>query len=116
MGHKNNGRKLLDICADADLMEGQSIDSALNGWPILVCRSDGGFFAIIDRCTPGASPLGEGRVPQNAVSCPLHGARFDLASGKCGGGLITSQDTPGAPPRASFELTDSPGIPNVFGF
>lgn len=58
----------------------------LNGWPILVCRSELGVHAVINRCTHAASPLVTGRVRRSTIICPLHGARFDLPTGKCLGG------------------------------
>jgi len=75
-----------DVGTEAELASGQSIACLLNGWPVLVSRSDGGIFAVINRCTHAESQLQDGRVRRNMVSCPLHGARFDLATGKCIGG------------------------------
>ena len=72
-----------DVCAESDLGVGQSRSEILNEWPILLCRIESGIFAVINRCTHAESPLSGGRVARGTVSCPLHGARFDLASGKC---------------------------------
>jgi nitrite reductase/ring-hydroxylating ferredoxin subunit len=80
------GESYHDVGAEAELASGQSIACLLNGWPILVCRSDTGLFAVINRCTHAESPLNEGRVRRNMIACPLHGARFELATGKCVGG------------------------------
>ncbi len=56
------------------------------GWPVLIARNGGKLQAVIDRCTHAASPLSTGRVRRGAVMCPLHGARFELATGRCLGG------------------------------
>jgi nitrite reductase/ring-hydroxylating ferredoxin subunit len=66
--------------------EGTSVAMLANGWPVLVCRADGALHALANRCTHAASPLTEGRVRRGAIMCPLHGARFELASGRCLGG------------------------------
>jgi anthranilate 1,2-dioxygenase ferredoxin subunit len=58
----------------------------VNGWHILVCRTQDGLFAVNDRCPHQATRLSGGRVRNRAVMCPLHGARFDLATGRCMGG------------------------------
>ena len=58
----------------------------VGGWHVLVARTDDGWVAISDRCTHQASMLSGGRIRRGAIMCPLHGARFDLASGKCLGG------------------------------
>ena len=68
---------------DADLAEGAKIEVMLNGWPILICRNGGSIFAVINRCSHAAAPLVDGRVRLGAITCPLHGVRFDLASGRC---------------------------------
>lgn len=57
----------------------------LNGWPILITQSSGIDYAVLDRCTHAESALHGGRVRRGTIMCPLHGARFDLATGKCTG-------------------------------
>lgn len=54
----------------------------LNGWHVLIARVGKDFVAINDRCSHAASPLSPGRIRLGIVMCPLHGARFELASGK----------------------------------
>lgn len=58
----------------------------VNGWPVLLCHTEGGFRAVINRCTHASSNFDGGRVRRGSVMCPLHGARFDLTSGQCLGG------------------------------
>ena len=55
----------------------------LNGWPIALCRSRQTVFAVLDRCSHALSDLSSGRVRRGSISCPLHGARFDLQTGRC---------------------------------
>jgi nitrite reductase/ring-hydroxylating ferredoxin subunit len=52
----------------------------------MLAKSEGKLFATIDRCTHAASEVSTGRIRRGAVMCPLHGARFELASGRCIGG------------------------------
>lgn len=65
----------------------------VNGWQVLVAKIDGGFFAVNDRCTHQASLLSTGRIRRGAVMCPLHGARFEIATGRCIGGTYRSLRT-----------------------
>ena len=58
----------------------------LNGWHIIISRIDGEYHAMNDRCTHAASQLSTGRVRRDHIMCPLHGARFELKTGKCAGG------------------------------
>lgn len=70
----------------ADLVEGAANGVIVNGWPVLLTLLEGKLFATIDRCTHAASELSTGRIRRGAVMCPLHGARFELATGRCVGG------------------------------
>lgn len=66
-----------------DIAEGSAKGLVVAGWPVLLARAEGALFATIDRCTHAASELGTGRIRRGAVMCPLHGARFELATGRC---------------------------------
>jgi 3-phenylpropionate/trans-cinnamate dioxygenase ferredoxin subunit len=69
--------------ADNELPEEGKLALVLNGWPVLLCRSGGAIQAVINRCSHQAAALAEGRVRRGIVMCALHGARFELASGRC---------------------------------
>lgn len=69
--------------AEADVGENSMIGVVLNGWPIAISRHEGKLYAIIDKCTHANSELSGGRIRRGSVMCPLHGARFELATGKC---------------------------------
>lgn len=58
----------------------------VNGWHILISRFDSNYHALNNRCTHAASPIANGRVRGGQIMCPLHGARFELKTGKCVGG------------------------------
>lgn len=78
--------RVVPAVAEAELPEGGKLPLVLGGWPVLLCRSDGELHAVINRCPHQAATLDPGRVRRGFVICPLHGARFELASGKCAGG------------------------------
>lgn len=71
------------LIAESEFPADGKLAAKLAGWYVLVVRTDDGFSALNDRCTHQASLLSGGRIRRGAVMCPLHGARFDLASGKC---------------------------------
>jgi 3-phenylpropionate/trans-cinnamate dioxygenase ferredoxin subunit len=48
---------------------------------VVVCRVEGSFRAVENRCSHDDGPLGEGEVSGHEVTCPRHGARFDLRTG-----------------------------------
>ena len=71
------------ICAEADLGEGQLIAVEIGGRKIIVCHGESGFRALDDLCTHNGVALNGGRIRKNTIACPMHGARFDLATGEC---------------------------------
>ena len=54
----------------------------LNGKEIMIANIDGKFYALNDRCSHMNASLSMGNVKDNIVTCPFHGARFDVTSGK----------------------------------
>jgi anthranilate 1,2-dioxygenase ferredoxin component len=74
------------LIAETDFPEGGKFAAKVGGWFVLVAKTDEGLHAVNDRCTHAASKLSTGRIRRGTVMCPLHGARFELASGKCLGG------------------------------
>lgn len=48
---------------------------------VIVCRVDGVLRAIANRCSHARTPLETGRLRGGFISCPLHGARFDVRDG-----------------------------------
>ena len=62
------------------------IATKVGGWHVLVAKTDEGLFAVNDRCTHQAALVSTGRIRRGAVMCPLHGARFEMATGRCIGG------------------------------
>jgi len=50
--------------------------------PIAIFHLEDGFYAIGDTCTHAEASLCEGQLMGDQVACPLHGARFDIRTGK----------------------------------
>ncbi|KRB85261.1 (2Fe-2S)-binding protein [Sphingomonas sp. Root710] len=74
------------LIAQDEFPEEGKVAARLGGWHVLVVRDDDGFHAVNDRCTHQASRLSGGKIRRGAVMCPLHGARFEVATGHCIGG------------------------------
>lgn len=71
------------ILAAESLPEGQSVTVDMGGRTIIICHSEGGFFAMDDLCPHNGAHLGGGKIRRDTISCPMHGARFDLRTGEC---------------------------------
>lgn len=49
---------------------------------IAIFNVDGEFYAIGDTCSHEEASLADGDVFNDVVECPLHGAEFDLRTGR----------------------------------
>jgi 3-phenylpropionate/trans-cinnamate dioxygenase ferredoxin subunit len=50
---------------------------------LLVCRTDAGTVHVLeDVCSHDDAPLGAQALQEGCVTCPRHGARFDVATGE----------------------------------
>ena len=49
---------------------------------ILVVNVDGNYYAIANKCTHRGGDLSKGSLNGNIITCPVHGARFDVTTGK----------------------------------
>ena len=62
------------------LGEARLID--VKGKQIALFNVDGKFFALDNMCTHEEASLAEGEICGHEVTCPLHGAKFDIRSGE----------------------------------
>ena len=49
---------------------------------ILIANVDGNYYAIGNRCTHAGGDLSRGTLEGNIVTCPKHGSKFDVTTGK----------------------------------
>jgi 3-phenylpropionate/trans-cinnamate dioxygenase ferredoxin component len=49
---------------------------------ILIANVDGTYYAVDNMCTHFGGDLSEGVLEGNVVTCPNHGAKFDVTTGK----------------------------------
>jgi len=54
----------------------------INGNEILVANVGGTFYAVSDRCGHMSVRLSMGNLNGTVITCPLHGSRFDITTGK----------------------------------
>lgn len=53
----------------------------VEGQKIALFDVEGEFYALSDTCTHRGGPLSEGDLAGGEVTCPWHGARFDVRTG-----------------------------------
>ena len=73
--------KLLKIAEAKDVPPGQAAAFTIEGQKIALFNIEGTYYAIGDTCTHRGGPLSEGDVQGTKVTCPWHGAQFDLKTG-----------------------------------
>lgn len=77
--------EFLKVAKTSDVQPGGSRLVDVQGKQIALFCIDGQFFAIDNACTHRGGPLAEGEIEGHEVTCPWHGAKFDVRSGKaCG--------------------------------
>jgi nitrite reductase/ring-hydroxylating ferredoxin subunit len=91
---------------ESDIPEGQAIAFRFSGHNLLLVRSDGGVFAIDERCSHADQELGCGIIRNGWIACPAHGTRFDLATGE-------PLNPPASKPVATYPLRIRDGIVEV---
>lgn len=53
----------------------------VNGTEIILCNTKDKIFAVRNLCSHAYEKLEDGRLRNGWISCPVHGARFDLETG-----------------------------------
>lgn len=66
--------------SDLEPGEGKTVD--LFGKPIALFNDGGTFRAIDNTCPHRGGSLGDGKLKENCVVCPLHQWTFNLSSGE----------------------------------
>jgi len=84
------------VASLADVPENGLKTVQVDGANLVLVRRDGRIYALEDRCSHEEFPLSAGEVTGDQITCALHGARFDLASG-------TPKALPAVLPVRTFE-------------
>ena len=66
----------------AELPLGSMRARVVGGRELVICHTREGVFALDNICTHAHARLSEGRLRATRLSCPLHGACFDVRDGR----------------------------------
>jgi nitrite reductase/ring-hydroxylating ferredoxin subunit len=65
-----------------EIPDGKMKHVEVDGKEVLIANVGGKFYAISDRCGHMNALLSMGNLTGNTVTCPFHGAKFDVITGK----------------------------------
>lgn len=72
----------VDIGEVGEVNNGERLFLEIDNTPIVVFNIGGMLFAIGDICSHDDGPLGDGDIEGFEITCPRHGASFDIRTGK----------------------------------
>ena len=72
----------VEVAKTKDMKPGDSKVVFANGKEYALFNVAGKFHATQNMCTHEEGPLGEGFLDDKVITCPLHGAMFDVTTGK----------------------------------
>ena len=73
--------QFIKVTTTDELEDQQAKLVEVEGQKIALFRVGEAFYALSDTCTHRGGPLSEGTVEGAEVTCPWHGARFDIKTG-----------------------------------
>lgn len=73
--------ELIKVAETKDVPAGKAIAVDVQGVKVAIFNIDGSYYAVDDTCTHKGGPLSEGELEGTVVTCPWHGATFDLCTG-----------------------------------
>jgi nitrite reductase/ring-hydroxylating ferredoxin subunit len=74
--------QFVDIAKVDEIPAGKTKRVEVNGKEIMIANMNGKFYALDDRCAHMNAPLSMGNLTEDVVTCPFHGAKFNITSGK----------------------------------
>jgi nitrite reductase/ring-hydroxylating ferredoxin subunit len=74
--------EFVKVASASEIAPGQARLVNVRGKEIALFNIEGNFFALDNACTHEEGPLAEGDIEGHEVTCPWHGARFDIRTGE----------------------------------
>ena len=72
----------VEIAPASELPNGDRLFVEIEGKQIVIFNIAGQFFSIADVCSHDDGPVGDGDLEGYEITCPRHGASFDVRTGK----------------------------------
>lgn len=73
--------EFIEVAKVSEISDGKMKHTEVDGKEVLIANVGGKFYAISDRCGHMNALLSMGNLTRNTVTCPFHGAKFDVTTG-----------------------------------
>ena len=70
------------VAQEDELEDGELMAVEVDGEPVCLAKVEGCIYAFTDNCTHISGPLNEGELDGEVLTCPWHGAQFNVTTGK----------------------------------
>jgi 3-phenylpropionate/trans-cinnamate dioxygenase ferredoxin subunit len=77
--------RCVDVGSSDELRPGQRKLAFVDGQSVVLFNIDDSLYAIENSCPHNGASLASGQLEGNVLTCPAHGLRFDLATGRMPG-------------------------------
>ena len=77
--------EFVKVLEAAELSNNQMVMVVVGGKEVLLANVDGSYHAIANKCTHLGGSLAKGVLEGSIVTCPRHGAQFDVKTGEAVG-------------------------------
>lgn len=74
--------EFIEVAKTGDIPTGKMKVVTVGGQEVLLTNVDGAIHALNRRCGHMNAPLEDGVLKGKEVTCPMHGVRFDVTTGK----------------------------------
>ena len=74
--------EFVEVGKVSEISDGKMKHVEVDGKEVLIANIGGKFYAISDRCGHMNALLSMGNLTGNTVTCPFHGSKFDVVTGK----------------------------------
>ena len=83
LGNEDEGKgNYVDAARVSEIGDSQMKHIEIDGKEIMIANVGGKYYAVSDRCGHSNASLSKGILTGNIVTCPLHGAQFDVTTGR----------------------------------
>lgn len=74
--------ELIKVATLSEIPPGPCLHVEVAGREVAIFNVEGAIYAMGGTCTHKGGPLGEGDLDGTVVTCPWHGAQFDVTTGQ----------------------------------